>query len=108
MVAILEGQEDAHCGECTKKWGADPDHVALLGGDLSQLGNPLLRGRSFREGDPRFLRDGKHVALVQYEFDAKAVEQYCNVKIREVAKLRGPRLYRELERSFHLFDPDDD
>jgi hypothetical protein len=79
-----------------------------VGIDLGTLLELRVCSPSFREGDPRFLRDGKHIALVQDEFDANAVEQYCNAKIREVSKLRGPRLYRELERSFHLFDPDDD
>lgn len=76
--------------------------------DLATLMQLRVCSPSFREEDHRFLRDGKQVALVQDVFSSIKVEQYCHEKVRQVASFEGERLYGELGRTFHLFDPDDD
>lgn len=63
---------------------------------------------TFRETDARFLVAGKHLALVQQEFDMEEVRRYIDKRLQETADLKLSDRYHAWEKHFHLFDPDDD
>ncbi|WP_028281393.1 hypothetical protein [Arthrobacter sp. H5] len=63
---------------------------------------------TFKETDERFLRGGKHLSLIQDEFNIKLVEDYIDRRIQETANRKLSARYEAWEENFHLFDPDDD
>lgn len=73
--------------------------------DLLQL---RVCSPTFEETDQRFLLNGKHLALIQNEFDMRLVDEYCKKRVRECAHLRGRALIAALKKSFYVFDPDED
>lgn len=63
---------------------------------------------TFQERDRRFLRDGRHLALVQDEFDLAAVKIYMDKVVKETAHLDFPSQYEAWSRYFHVYDLDDE
>lgn len=62
----------------------------------------------FKETDRRFLVNGKHMSLIQDEFDIEEVRVYIERRIQETAGLNLPAKYEAWQKYFHLYDPDDD
>jgi hypothetical protein len=63
---------------------------------------------TFGETDARFRRGGRHLALVQDEFDRSAVESYFHRKVAEVANRKLPAAFDAFKNSFYVFDPWED
>lgn len=87
------------------KWKQFHSSIWVPLGEMLQL---RVCPATFDESDPRFLRDGKHLALIQTEFDMKLVDEYCKKRIRECAHLRGPAFIAAMETTFYVFDPSED
>lgn len=63
---------------------------------------------TFEEKDGRFLCEGRHLAMVQDEFDLGAVKAYMNEIVQKTANRSIPSQHEAWSKQFHLFDPDDD
>lgn len=63
---------------------------------------------TFQERDARFLHEGRHLALVQDEFQLSSVRAYIDKVVQKTAHISIPEQHEAWSRYFHLYDPDDD